>query len=334
MRTDRTDLAGFVNADPLDLVFTTNATVAMNIVARSIDLSANDEILTTDHEYGACDRMWGLLEEAHGFSTRRISLPLPLPTDDEIVEAIVGGMNDRTRLLFISHITSPTAVILPVERLCKAARERGILTVVDGAHAIGHVPLDLHEMEVDFYTSNLHKWLCAPKGSAFLFARREVQHLLRPLVTSWGGNPVRDYDSPFIAQHEYRGTREIAPALATGAAIAFRQKYRWDDVARRCHTTLDEVGRTITDMFGWKAITSSGNPNAPHLQMLSFILPSEIDGAALHSYLATEQKVEIPVVDFNGIQTIRVSVQGYNTSEDFERLYGGIRSWLDLRSES
>lgn len=326
MREARTDLGKFINADPLDLVFVTNATVGVNIVARSLRLGEGDELLTTDHEYGACDRTWEWLRRKRGFSVRRISVPLPVTTHKDMVERMTAGFNDRTKVLYISHITSPTALTFPLREICRRARERGIITVVDGAHAVGQIPLDMEEIGADFYTSNLHKWLCAPKGSAFLYARREMQPLLEPLVVSWGWEPVMEVDSRFIGEHEYRGTQEAAPALATGAALAFRKEHNWEKVIEGCRTLLAEARTTLRERFGF--VPAAPDSDEWYTQMSAFLLPEGVDGPELQRRLFDEHKVEIPVMEWNGRRLIRVSIQGYNNRSDLERLYDGIAAIL------
>lgn len=326
MRDARTALGRFINADPLDLVFVNNATVGVNIVARSLQLGPGDEVLTTDHEYGACDRMWELLRRKHGFGVQRVAIPLPTTTHEDVIERITAGFTERTKVLFISHITSPTALTFPIAEICRRARERGVITLVDGAHGIGQIPLDMQEIGADFYTSNLHKWLCAPKGSAFLYARRDMQHLLEPLVVSWGWEPVISVDSEFIGHHEYRGTQEAAPALATEAAIAFREEHNWDAVVDHCHALLREARTVMQERFGF--IPACPDSKEWYTQMSAFLLPEEIDGAELQRRLFDEYKVEIPVMAWNGRQLIRISLQGYNNQSDLDRLYSGIETIL------
>lgn len=326
MREAREDLARFVNADPLDLLFVTNATVAMNIVARSLELGAGDVLLTTDHEYGACDRMWEVLRRERGFAVERVEIPVPTTTREDIVERVTSRMTDATTVLFISHITSPTAVRLPIEPIVAAARERGIVTVVDGAHAIGQIPLDLEALEADFYTSNLHKWLCAPKGSAFLWARRSMQSRLKPLIASWGVDPVVEYDSPFIAHHEYRGTREIAAPLSTRAAIDFQREHDWQSVRDRCFEIVRRARPLLAERFGFEPIIPLDVPDPEnwYRQMAAFVLPEEIDAFAMKDRLYDEHRVEIPVFGWNRRHTLRLSVQGYNSWEEIEQLVAAL----------
>ena len=216
-----------MGAGTVDVVFTQNVTVALNVVAHSLHLGPGDEVLTSDHEYGACDRMWRFLSRKSGFAYVRRPIPLPPAGREKLIDDFLAGVTPRTRVIFISHITSPTAVLFPVEEICRRARAMGILTVVDGADAPGQVPLDLVALGADFYGANLHKWLCAPKGAGFLYASPEAQHLLEPLVVSWGYEAEPPGDLTFIDEHEWWGTRDVAAFLSVPAAIEFQSTPEW-----------------------------------------------------------------------------------------------------------
>src|SRR5579859_7070092 len=195
----RAALAKFVGTEADNLVFVPNATHAMNIIARSLDLRPGDEVLGTTHEYGAVDRTWRFMCEQHGAQYRKAAVSLPVTTAEALVEQVWSGVTERTRVLVISHITSPTALIFPVAELCRRARQHGLLSVVDGAHAPGHVDLDLDAIGATYYTGNCHKWLCAPKGAGFLYVRRDRQELIRPPVISHGANSRRTDPSNVLA---------------------------------------------------------------------------------------------------------------------------------------
>ncbi len=224
MRAARTALGGYLGAAPDDIVYTQNVTIAINIVARSLKLGPGDEVLASDHEYGACERLLRFLAERQGFELITRPVPVPVSSAAEFVDGFWEGVTPRTRLVFLSHITSPTAILFPVAEICRRARAAGILTIVDGAHAPGQIPLDLLEVGADFYAGNLHKWLCAPKGAGFLYARREVQDMLDPLVVSWGFQPDVPGPSRFIDYHEWWGTRDVAAFLSVPAAIQFQAR--------------------------------------------------------------------------------------------------------------
>ncbi|MGE5250447.1 MAG: aminotransferase class V-fold PLP-dependent enzyme, partial [Bacteroidota bacterium] len=219
MQEARAALGCYLGTQPQNVVWAQNVTVALNVVARSLELGPGDEVLSTDHEYGALNRTWSFLSKARGFAYINQPIPVPLETPEQFVEAFWKGVTPRTRILFLSHITSPTAIIFPVQQVIRRARQAGILTIIDGAHAPGQIPLALDQLGADFYGGNLHKWLCAPKGAGFLYARPEVQHLLKPLVVSWGYESEKPSGSTFIDHYEWWGTRDPAAFLSVPAAI-------------------------------------------------------------------------------------------------------------------
>jgi isopenicillin-N epimerase len=238
MRAARGALAAYFATQVENLVFTQNVTVSMNIVGQSLNLEPGDEVLTSDHEYGACDRMWRFLSGKSGFGYVRSPIRVPLTSPATLVDEFWKGVTARTRVIFLSHITSPTAILLPVAEICRRARNAGILTVIDGAHAAGQIVLDLPAIGADFYGGNLHKWLCAPKGAGFLFARRAAQDLLKPLVVSWGYESENPSGSSLVDYNEWWGTRDVAAFLAVPAAIAFQEQHSWDSVRTDCHALL------------------------------------------------------------------------------------------------
>lgn len=333
MCASRQALGAFVGADADDLVYVPNATTGLNVVARSLPLQPGDQVLATDHEYGALDRTWRFVCAKRQAVYVNQHIPLPIRSPEEVVETIWAGVTPRTRVLFISHITSPTALILPVAELMRRARKADILTVVDGAHVPGQIPLDLTALGADFWSGNLHKWAGGPKGSAFLYARREVQHLLEPLVVSWGWNrgdevagllDLGDSKSRFIDEQEWQGTRDPAAFLSVPAAIQFQADHNWPQVRQQCHELLQEARRRIGELTGLPPIC----PDSPewYAQMAAFLLPA-CDGAALKRRLYDEYQVEVPITEWRDRQLVRVSVQGYNTAEDIAAL---VRALADL----
>ncbi len=325
MREARQALAAFVGAAPEDLVYVPNATTGVNIVARSLPLSPGDEVLATDHEYGAVDRAWRFVCARRGARYVRQPVLLPVQAPEQMVEAVWSGVTARTRVLCISHITSPTAVVFPVAALVRRARDAGILTLVDGAHAPGQVDLDLPALGADFYVGNCHKWLMAPKGAGFLYARREAQALLQPLVVSWGWDSPHPGPSRFVDEQEYQGTRDISAYLAVSAAIRFYREREWAGVRRSCHRMLSQARLAITDLTGLAPLT----PDGPgwYVQMVALPLPP-CDGPALQLALYDQHRVEVPVIRWNGGDLLRISVQGYNTEHDLVRLLDALAALL------
>jgi isopenicillin-N epimerase len=333
MREARASLATYIHADANNIVYVPNATTGLNIVARSLQfaLRPGDEILTTDHEYGALDRTWRFLCRKTGAVYKQHPIPVPVTTPEALVENFWSGVTPQTRVVFLSHITSPTALIFPIQEICRRAREAGIISIIDGAHALGQLPLDMEQLGADFYSSNAHKWLCAPKGSAFLYARRDVQHLVEPLVVSWGYEAEKPSPSRFIDEQEWNGTHDIAAYLTVPAAIQFCEEHHWDEVRLQCHTLARYARERIGDL-----VEATSRSPLQHLcpdstnwyaQMVAVPLPP-CDATQLKARLYDKYRIEVPIGTWQGRPLIRVSIQAYNSRDDVERLVTVIQELL------
>ena len=204
----RTALAGFLGADAADLAFVTNATGGVNAVLRSYAFAAGDELLTTDHTYNACRNALDFVAERTGARVVVVTLPFPVASPDAVVEAVLARATPRTRLALLDHVTSPTGLVLPIARLCAELGARGVPVLVDGAHAPGMVELDLDGLGAAYYSGNCHKWLCAHKGAAFLWVRRDLQPSVRPLTISHGANRSKPGRSRFRVEFDWTGTAD------------------------------------------------------------------------------------------------------------------------------
>lgn len=319
----RRALAEHLGASPEDLLFLPNTTHGVNLVARSVDLGPGAEVLATDHEYGACDAAWEAVCRRSGATYVRVPVPLPF-RPESFAERIEAAVTPRTRMIFLSHITSSTALLFPVEEVCRRARRAGIPVFIDGAHGPGQLALDLATLGADYYAGNCHKWLCAPKGTAFLHARPERQTRLEPLVVSWGselatvGNPAFEaYTGRTALQrpHQWQGTRDLSAFLSIPAAIAFQARHGWAALRARCHELAVGFLARMETLTGLEPIA----PEASFLQMVPVPLPP-VDGEALRDALFHRYHIEAPVTSFAGRALLRVSVQAYNTPQDLDRL--------------
>lgn len=315
LRSARQALADFVGCRADDLVFFPNPTTTINMVARSLELAPGDEILATDHEYGALDRTWRFICGQTGAVYIRQDIPLPLDTPEAIVERLWSRVTPRTRAVFVSHISSPTAVTLPVEAICRRARQAGILSIIDGAHAPGQIRLDLETLGADVYTGACHKWLCAPKGSAFVFVRREIQPMLKPLVVSWGWESDKPSGSAFIDHHEWQGTRDLAAFLSVPDAIAFQAEHHWETVQAGCHQLALEARTRLLRLWDQPPACDE---NAFH-QMFVVPVPTA-DPEGVQRRLYTEFGIEVPLHRWGGASWLRVSIQAYNSAADVDAL--------------
>jgi isopenicillin-N epimerase len=311
-------LGAYVGADPEDLVFVPNATAGVNIAAWPLGLQPGDEVLSTDLEYGALDLTWEHVCAEFGASYVRAPIRLPVTSDDEVVETVWSAVSPRTRVLYLSHHTSATAMTLPVAELCRRAREAGIRTVVDGAHVPGHIPLDLRALDPDYYAANCHKWLCAPKGAGFLYVRRELQADVHPLVISWG---YEGDDPTFLSRHERQGTRDPSAYLTVPAAIEWQFEHDWDAVRDRCH----ELARRARNELGLEPIVPDSRDF--YGQMVTLRLPADSPDD-LQERLYDDHRIEVPVVGHGDDRFIRASFQGYNHAADLERLRSALAAVL------
>lgn len=323
----RKRLGEYLGTHADNLVYTQNVTVSLNIIARSLELGVGDEVLTTDHEYGAVDRTWRFLAKERGFNYINRPTSVPIVSEEKFIEEFFAGVTPNTRVICVSHITSPTAIILPVNEIVRRARERGILTIVDGAHAPGQIPLHLDSLGADFYGGNLHKWLCAPKGAGFLYAAPSVQRLLKPLVVSWGYESETPSGSEFIDHNEWWGTRDHAAFLAVPAAIDFQEKHNWEVVRDACYELARDAQRRICELTGLAPLHP---PTGRWFrQLFAAPLPAWVDVAELKNQLYEEFRIEVPIHEWNGNKLIRVSVQGYNTEKDVDVLLRALASLLE-----
>jgi isopenicillin-N epimerase len=302
----RERLAAYVGADVEGLLFLPNATAGVNVVARSLRLDRGDVVLTTNREYGAVDIVWRFVCERTGAGYVRVP-----------PEELWDRVTDRTRVIALSHIASPTGEILPVDEVCRRAREAGILTLVDGAHGPGHVDLDLGALGADAYAGNCHKWLCAPKGAGFLWVGPRLRDVVEPLIVSWDW----EGETEFAARHGWQGTRDPAALLAVPDAIHFQAEHDWETVRRRCHGLAAEAQRGVAELAGIEP------PPGPFAQMSSAELPP-CDPDRVQERLLDEHGIEVPCRVWEGRPLIRISCQAYNEERDIERLLEALRHAL------
>jgi isopenicillin-N epimerase len=321
LHTSRKALASYVNADSDDLVFVINPSHAVNIVAKSLDLQPGDEILTTSLEYGACDRTWEFYCGKCGAHYVKHPIQLPLVTAEDFVDQFLKGVTSKTKLIFISHITSSTALRFPVELVIKEAQKRGLPTFVDGAHAPGQIPLDLKALGVDFYTGACHKWMMTPKGSSFLFAKKEMQSLLEPLVVSWGYKSDHPSHSLFLDYHQTQGTRDFSAFLCIPASLEFMKKYSWDQVSAACRALVLENAPLFFDLLGAAPLAPLNDQFI--LQLCSFKLHTN-DAEQIKSILFKQYQIEVPVMRHGSDVYLRYSIQAFNTQEDLDKLYDAL----------
>ncbi len=324
-------LAWFVNADDEGIAFVTNATMGVNTVMRNLRLSPGDELLTNNHEYNACNNALRFEAQRSGATVVVAEVPFPIRSEEEIVEAVLRGVTKRTRLCLLSHVTSATGVIFPVERIVRELDARGIDTLVDGAHAPGMIELDISRVNAAYYTGNCHKWMCAPKGAAFLHVREDKREGFHPLVISHGYNSKRTDRSKFRLQADYTGTADMSAMLCIPAAIRFMERLvpgGWREIRRRNRETALAARKQLCSWLRAK-------PPVPESMVGSIAtVPLRSRTAeeaaiptrhhdALQDRLIEKWRIQVPIVVFplgSERRWVRVSGQLYNSIAEYDYL--------------
>ncbi len=327
-------LARFVGCEAEDLVFVPNATAGVNTVLRSLSFAADDELLVTDHEYNASRNALNYVAERHGARIVVASIPFPITNRQQVVDAVLDQVTDKTRLCLIDHVTSPTGVIMPVEEIVHALNERGIETLVDGAHAPGMLPLDLTALGAAYYTGNCHKWLCSPKGSAMLYVRRDRQPCIRPLSISHGANSTRTDRSRFLLEFDFTGTNDFTAWMCVPNAIEFLHSLLpggFEELRANNHDLALAGRQQLCDVLG----TEPPAPDDMIGSLASVILPASSQPVLhptgsdpMQASLWEQYKIEVPVMRWPHPERrmLRISPQIYNSIEQYDYLAQAVRT--------
>jgi len=321
LRVAAAEVAPFVGAQSDDFVFVENATTGANAVLSSIDLRDGDEVLVTDHVYGGVARAARFAARRRGAHVRSVELPYPVSGPDALVAAVADSIGPRTRVLVLDHVTSESALVLPVQEIASRCRAKGVPVLVDGAHAPGALPLDVPSLGVDWYTANLHKWAFTPRAAGFLWSAPERSAGLHPTVISWG------LDQGFSAEFDLTGTRDPSPFLAAPEAIAFLRDLGVDAVRTYNHGLAWEAARLLSRRWG----TKLGMGEEMVGTMATVPLPerlgsSQDDAARLRDALLFEDRIEIQLHAWRDRLWVRVSAQVYNDIHDIERLASAVEA--------
>ena len=322
----RERLAHYLGGDLLRLAFTANVTAAINTVAASLRLASPGEILLSDHEYGAMHWCWERAAQRQGLTLRTFPLPIMASTPREIVDAARAAFTEKTRLLFFSHVLSPTGLVLPAQELCAEARRHGIITVIDGAHAPGMIPLELDKIGGDYYGGNCHKWILAPTGSGFLYFAPGSEERLLPLQVSWGWHHDRTRAdqrdefgaTPRLRYYESEGVRDPCPWLTVPSALDFHERLGPQRIRARIEELVLYVRKRFAAIKGLRPATPAHA--ALHGAMTAFRLPAGPDPAALRRTLWEQYHIEAPIIERPEGLLIRVSTHFYNTEDEIDRL--------------
>jgi len=321
LKKSREALASYINCNAEDLVFVTNPSYAVNIVAKSFLLQKDDEILSTNLEYGALDRTWNYYCKKAGAKYIRQPIQLPLTSKEKFIEDFFKGLNEKTKAIFISHITSATALKFPVKEICAIAKDRGLFTIVDGAHAPGHIALNLAEINADVYVGACHKWMCTPKGCSFLYVKKDAQHLFDPLIVSWGYESAAPSSSKFLDYHQMQGTRDFSAFLTVPKAIEFFKENNWEQQAANCRQLAHSNYKRFCDLLNTQPVCPI---NDEFLGQMCSVPINTNEPEKLQRLLYVKYKIEIPVMRQDQKIFIRYSIQVFNDQNDLDNLYNAL----------
>jgi isopenicillin-N epimerase len=329
LKAARKALGSYIHCHEDDLVFTPNPSYAINIITKSLKLNPGDEILSTDLEYGAMDKTWNHYCKQTGARYVRQHISLPITSKEQILSDFRKGLTPKTKVVFLGQITSATALILPVKEICDIAKENGLLTIVDGAHVPGHIPLDLRDLQADIYTGACHKWMMTPKGCSFLYVNKENQSWVDPLVVNWGYESAMPSGSQFQDYHELQGTRDISAFLTVNKAIEFMNTHHWEQKAAGCRKLV----RDNADRFFALLHTKPLSPVTEEFvgQMISIPIRTK-EPEKLQRLLFTEYAIEVPVMRHGEDTYLRYSIQTFNTQQDLDTLYKALENILKTTS--
>ena len=320
----RQRLATFVGCAEGDLALVENTTAGMNAVAASVPLSTGDEVLLNDHEYGAVERLWRARCAAAGATLVVREIPTPVVSHDDVARHIIAGITSRTKLVVLSHVTSPTATIMPVAAVCRAAKASGARLCVDGAHAPAMLPLDLTSLDCDYYVASCHKWLCGARGSGFFYAHPRRQAEARPAIISWGRTLPGDEPS-WRDAFNWSGTRDVTPLLAIPAAIDFLEELGLNGFRGRSHHLAKYARERLLALDGAEAITADDDSL---FGSMAAVRLADGDAKSLRIALWEKYRIEAPVLEWNAQRLIRVSCHLYNRREEIDDLVAAVDALL------
>jgi len=332
LEISRESLSHYVNCDKDDLIFVTNPTQAVGTVIHNILINSNDEVLSTNLEYGSCDRMWTYDADQKGYKYIQAEINLPIEDKETFLNQFWSYASAQTKYVFISQITSTTGMILPIPEIVDEAKKRGIKTIIDGAHVPAHIPLDIKELDPDYYTGALHKWLCCPKGSSFLYVKKEKQDGIQPMLKSWGwGEEYEKFKSSvqlhspsrFINVFQWQGTRDMSTFFTVPEAIQFQEEHDWDSVRSRSINMVIEARNRINEITKLPKIC----PDNWLGQMATILFPID-DTVAFKKTLYNDYQIEMPVMRHIEHTAFRISIQGYNSEADIDHLINALEELI------
>ena len=323
LKESRSALSNYINCDRDDIAFFPNPSTALNTLIRSLDLNKGDQILTTNHEYGALDRTWNFISKKRGCEYVKLEIDTPYIDKQKFIDSFKNSINSKTKVIFLSHITSATALIFPVKEIIELAKQKNILTIIDGAHVPAHIDLDIKKLDPDFYCGACHKWMCSPKGVAFLYVKKEYQNMMEPLVVSWGYEAENPSDSQYLDYMQWQGTNDMSAYLTVPDTIKFLHEHNWIDKAKKCRDLNLWAKNEICNQLNTYSL--GDDHFLGQMTTIAFDFNDTIE-QKIEFY--KKYKIQVPFIKWQDKTFFRISLQVYNSKEDIHYLIKSLKEFI------
>ena len=323
LEQSRISLSNYIDCNKDDIIFSPNPSTALNTVIKSLDLKKNDEILTTNHEYGALDKTWKFICKKTGAKYIQTDIPLPFLSEEDFIERLEAKITSKTKIIFASHITSSTAIIFPAKKISALAKKHNLFCIIDGAHAPAFIDLSIKKINCDVYVGACHKWMCSPKGVSFLYVKKNHQNKIDPLVVSWGYDSDFPSKSKFLDYHQWQGTKDMSAYLTIPYTIKFLKENNWDKIREKCNKINIWARNEINNLLDKENICD----NKFLGQMSSIYMDIEANPKNNIEFYK-KYNIQVPFILWNNKSFFRISIQVYNTKEDIHKLLYALKKHM------
>ena len=323
LEQSRISLSNYIDCNKDDIIFSPNPSTALNTVIKSLDLKKNDEILTTNHEYGALDKTWKFICKKTGAKYIQTDIPLPFLSEEDFIERLEAKITSKTKIIFASHITSSTAIIFPAKKISALAKKHNLFCIIDGAHAPAFIDLSIKKINCDVYVGACHKWMCSPKGVSFLYVKKNHQNKIDPLVVSWGYDSDFPSKSKFLDYHQWQGTKDMSAYLTIPYTIKFLKENNWNKIREKCYKINIWARNEINNLLDKENICDDKFLG----QMSSIYMDIEANPKNNIEFYK-KYNIQVPFILWNNKSFFRISIQVYNTKEDIHKLLYALKKHM------
>ena len=320
LEDSRYSLSKYIDCNKDDIIFSPNPSTALNTVIKSLDIKKDDEILTTNHEYGALDKTWKFICKKTGAKYIQTNIPLPFLSEEDFINRLESKITNKTKIIFASHITSSTAIIFPAKKISDLAKKHNLFCIIDGAHAPAFIDLSIKKINCDVYVGACHKWMCSPKGVSFLYVKKKYQNKIDPLVVSWGYDSDFPSTSKFLDYHQWQGTKDMSAYLSIPFTIKFLEQNNWIEIRNKCRKMNIWARNEINNLLNKENVCDK-----KFLGQMSSIYMDKKATTENNLDFYKKYKIQVPFILWNNKSFFRISTQVYNTKQDIYKLLDALK---------